>query len=467
MLLVTHDIDEAVYLADRVVVLSSRPATVMDVVEVDLPRPRDQLETKSMPRFAEYRTHVLELIRATSQPDVPSAGRAGRCRHAARAVTRRRRVHNITDLQRAARRALPRSVFEFIDGGAEDEVTLARNRGGFADLALVPRVLRDVGEVDTSTTVARAARRGPVPRGADRPGDVRAPSGEVGVVRGVHGAGRSTCCPARRRARRRRSPPPRPAPGRGSSSTCGATGDGSRSFSRACARPGFAALALTADVPVSGRRERDLRNGFTHPRRGSGPARSPRASRSRAGRAGSCAPGGLSVGGGGVKGAVAFASRVNAQMDPTLTWETLEWLRGEWPRSLLVKGVLHPDDARRAVAAGADGILVSNHGGRQLDAAISSIAALPAIADAVGDDAEVLLDGGVRRGTDIVKALALGARACLGGRPVLYGLAAGGEAGARRAVELLRDELSTSMALMGCAGVAELTRDHIHDGRAR
>ena len=168
-----------------------------------------------------------------------------------------------------------------------------------------------------------------------------------------------------------------------------------------------------------------------------------------------------------MKGAVAFASRVNAQMDPTLTWETLEWLRGEWPRSLLVKGVLHPDDARRAVAAGADGILVSNHGGRQLDAAISSIAALPAIADAVGDDAEVFLDGGVRRGTDIVKALALGARACLGGRPVLYGLAAGGEAGARRAVELLRDELSTSMALMGCAGVAELTRDHIHDGRAR
>jgi isopentenyl diphosphate isomerase/L-lactate dehydrogenase-like FMN-dependent dehydrogenase len=103
----------------------------------------------------------------------------------------------------------------------------------------------------------------------------------------------------------------------------------------------------------------------------------------------------------------------------------------------------------------------------RLDAAISSIAALPAIADAVADDAEVLLDGGVRRGTDIVKALALGARACLGGRPVLYGLAAGGEAGARRAVELLRDELSTSMALMGCASVSELTRDHIHEGRAR
>ncbi len=132
-----------------------------------------------------------------------------------------------------------------------------------------------------------------------------------------------------------------------------------------------------------------------------------------------------------MKGAVAFATRVNAMMDPTLTWETLDWLRGEWPRALLVKG------------------------------------ALPGVADAVGEDAEVFLDGGVRRGTDVVKALALGARACLVGRPVLYGLAAGGESGARRAVELLREELSTSMALMGCSGVSEVTPDHIHDGRVR
>ena len=360
-------------------------------------------------------------------------------------MTRRRRVHNITDLQRAARRALPRSVFEFIDGGAEDEVTLARNRGGFADLALVPRVLRDVGEVDTSTTVL--GQRVEVPFLAAPTGlaTFAHPSGEVGVVRGVHGAGSIYLLSGASA----RTP---------EEVAAAATG----------ARPWFQ-LYLWRDrgrVRELLARVRDLRNGFTiPPRLGPGTIAQglakPRWSR------GFLRAGGLSVGGGGVKGAVAFASRVNAQMDPTLTWETLEWLRGEWPRSLLVKGVLHPDDARRAVAAGADGILVSNHGGRQLDAAISSIAALPAIADAVGDDAEVFLDGGVRRGTDIVKALALGARACLGGRPVLYGLAAGGEAGARRAVELLRDELSTSMALMGCAGVAELTRDHIHDGRAR
>jgi isopentenyl diphosphate isomerase/L-lactate dehydrogenase-like FMN-dependent dehydrogenase len=175
--------------------------------------------------------------------------------------------------------------------------------------------------------------------------------------------------------------------------------------------------------------------------------------------------GGLSIGGGAVRGAVAFASRVNAQMDPSLTWETVEWLRSEWDRPLLVKGILHPGDAVRAVACGAEGVIVSNHGGRQLDGAISSIAALPAVVEAVGGDAEVYLDGGVRRGTDVLKALALGARACLAGRPVLYGLATGGEAGARRAVELVRDELATSMALMGCATVAELTRDHIHDTR--
>jgi L-lactate dehydrogenase (cytochrome) len=146
---------------------------------------------------------------------------------------------------------------------------------------------------------------------------------------------------------------------------------------------------------------------------------------------------------------------VNAEMDPTLTWETLEWLRSEWPRPLLVKGVLHPDDARRAVAAGADGILVSNHGGRQLDAAISSIAALPAIADAVGDQLEVWLDGGIRSGQDVLKALALGARATLIGRAFVYGLGALGEPGVALALELIRRELDVTMALCGLRDVRE------------
>ena len=344
-------------------------------------------------------------------------------------MTRRGGAINLTDLRRAARRALPRSVFEFIDGGAEDEVTLARNRRDFGDLVLVPRVLRGVGEVDTSTTVL--GQRVAVPFLAAPTGlsTFAHPSGEVGVARGVHGAGSLYLLSASAAH----------SPEEVAAAAVGARPwfqlylwrdrGRVRELLARVREAGFAALALTADVPVSGRRERDLRNGFT-------------------------------IGGAG------FAARVNAQMDPALTWETVEWLRSEWDRPLLVKGVLHPADAVRAVACGAEGVIVSNHGGRQLDGAISSIAALPAIADAVGGDAEVYLDGGVRRGTDVLKALALGARACLAGRPVLYGLATGGEAGARRAVELVRDELATAMALMGCATVGELARDHIHDMRS-
>jgi L-lactate dehydrogenase (cytochrome) len=224
---------------------------------------------------------------------------------------------------------------------------------------------------------------------------------------------------------------------------------------------GFAALVLTADVPVTGRRERDLRNGFTIPPR-LGPDTIAQGLLHPRWSLGFVRNGGLSLGHGGtVRSAVAFGERMNAQTDPSLTWETLEWLRGEWDGPLLVKGVLHPSDATRAVAAGCSGVVVSNHGGRQLDQAVSAIAALPAVVDAVGGEAEVFVDGGIRRGTDVAKALALGARACLVARPVVYGLAWAGEAGAARAIEVLRDELATTMALLGCSSPAELCRDHV------
>jgi isopentenyl diphosphate isomerase/L-lactate dehydrogenase-like FMN-dependent dehydrogenase len=377
-------------------------------------------------------------------------------------VSRRGRAHNIANLRRAARRALPRPVFEFIDGGAEDEVTLARNRDDLRAIALVPRVLRAVGGADTSTTVLGQRVALPVLAAPTGLSTFAHPAGEVGVARGVHGAGSlymlsgaAACTPE----------------------AVAAAATGARPWfqlylwrDRGLVRDvlarvheaGFAALALTVDVPVSGRRERDVRNGFTIPPRlgartiAQGLAR-PRWS------AGFLRAGGLSTGGGVVRGAVAFAARVNAQMDPRLTWETLDWLRGEWERPLLVKGVLHAGDAPCAAAAGCDGVVVSNHGGRQLDGAISAIAALPAVADAVGEDAEVYLDGGVRRGSDVAKALALGARACLVGRPVLYGLASGGETGVRRAIGMLRDELATCMALLGCATPGELTRDHVQE----
>ena len=155
-------------------------------------------------------------------------------------------------------------------------------------------------------------------------------------------------------------------------------------------------------------------------------------------------------------GAVSLAQFINDQLDPSPTWDELTWLREVWDGPLLVKGILRDDDARTAVELGAGGVIVSNHGGRQLDHAVSSVQALPAVVQAIGSDAEVILDGGIRRGTDVLKALALGARACMVGRPLVYGLAGGGDAGAARAVEILADELRVAMALAGCPSVGAL-----------
>jgi L-lactate dehydrogenase (cytochrome) len=215
-------------------------------------------------------------------------------------------------------------------------------------------------------------------------------------------------------------------------------------------------LVLTVDVPRAGNRDRDRRNGFSvpprvtlralaggaaHPRWSYGFVRNPR------------------IGWGNLPGGGAgdtLSAGINRQFDPAATWDDLVWFRDRWAGRLVVKGILHPDDARRAVRLGADAISVSNHGGRQLDGAPSAIRALPAVADAVGGDAEVYFDGGIRRGADIVKALALGARACLAGRALGYGLGAAGEAGVRRAVEILDTELRTALALAGCPSVHDL-----------
>src|SRR5439155_21439435 len=200
---------------------------------------------------------------------------------------------------------------------------------------------------------------------------------------------------------------------------------------------------LTVDVQRSGARERDRRNRFSvppritlrtlldgalRPRWSASFVRSPRILMANFERKLAGAD------------AVAMSEFINRQFDPSLSWADFEWLREHWPGPLVVKGILRADDARRAVDLGAAGILVSNHGGRQLDHGLSAVRALPAVAEAVGDDAEVYLDGGVRRGTDIVKALALGARACMVGRPLIYGLGAGGAAGVQRAIEILANE---------------------------
>jgi L-lactate dehydrogenase (cytochrome) len=220
-------------------------------------------------------------------------------------------------------------------------------------------------------------------------------------------------------------------------------------------------------VPRAGLRDRDRRNrfgvpprvtlrtlgdGLTHPRWSAGFVRRTRLSFANvAGRDGT----------GGDGDAIVISSYVNSQFQPAATWDDLSWFREQWDGPIVVKGILDPEDARRAVQLGAEAIAVSNHGGRQLDGAPSAITALPRVCDAVGDAAEVYMDGGIRRGGDLVKALALGARACLSGRALVFGLAAGGEAGVLRALAILREELSAALALAGCASVADLDRSRV------
>jgi isopentenyl diphosphate isomerase/L-lactate dehydrogenase-like FMN-dependent dehydrogenase len=205
---------------------------------------------------------------------------------------------------------------------------------------------------------------------------------------------------------------------------------------------GFGAIVLTVDLPRLGRRERDLRTGFEVPEEMPVPAFVALAEASRA----------------------VSPEDISWAVDDTLTWQDLEWLRSVSSLPLLVKGILTAEDAVLAAEAGADGVVVSNHGGRQLDGVAATLDALPEVVDAVGDRLAVLMDGGIRRGTDVVKALALGAEAVLAGRPPLWGLAAGGAEGVQRVLELLQDEIELALALCGCTSPADVTRDHV--GRA-
>jgi isopentenyl diphosphate isomerase/L-lactate dehydrogenase-like FMN-dependent dehydrogenase len=205
------------------------------------------------------------------------------------------------------------------------------------------------------------------------------------------------------------------------------------------AAAGFKAILLTVDLPELGRRERDLRTGFEIPEEISVPAFLDFAE-----RAGAVSP-----------------EDINWVVDKSLTWRDLEWLRSVTSLPLLVKGILTAEDAELSCEAGAEGIVVSNHGGRQLDGVAASLDALPEVVETVGDRAVVLMDGGIRRGTDVVKALALGAKAVLAGRAPLYGLAVGGAEGVQRVLELLREEMALALALCGCASPAEVTRAHV------
>ncbi len=371
------------------------------------------------------------------------------------------RARNIADLRRMARVRLPRMVFDYIDGGADDEVSLTRSVSRFQDIELVWDALADVSAIDTSTTIMGAASASPFfisPTATSRLFHPRA--GELAVARAAQAAGVPYACSTL------------------ASTTVediAAVNSGPKWFqvyvwkdrglvkemlARAKAA-GFGAIILTVDVPVAGNRERDGANDFTIP---------PKVTWRTATQA-LAAPGYLfdlmttpeirpanfahiRIDG----GLIGF---INAQFDRTVTWDDARWLRETWDGKLAIKGIATPEDAQRCVGIGADAVWVSNHGGRQLDTAPATIDTLPAIADAVSGQTEIILDGGVRRGSDVVKALALGANAVALGRAYLYGLAAGGELGVRRALEIIDSELRRTMALCGRARLSGLTRDLI------
>lgn len=371
------------------------------------------------------------------------------------------RARNIADLRRMARVRLPRMVFDYIDGGADDEVSLARSVSRFRDIELVWDALADVSSIDTTTTIMGAASASPFfisPTATSRLFHPRA--GELAVARAAQAAGIPYACSTLASTTVENIAAVNSGPKWFQVYVWKDRGLVKEMLARARAA-GFSAIILTVDVPVAGNRERDGANDFTIP---------PKVTWRTATQA-LAAPGYLldlmttpeirpanfahiRIDG----GLIGF---INAQFDRTVTWDDARWLREAWDGKLAIKGIATPEDAQRCVGIGADAVWVSNHGGRQLDTAPATIDTLPAIADAVGGQTEIILDGGVRRGSDVVKALALGANAIALGRAYLYGLAAGGELGVRRALEIMDSELRRTMALCGRARLSGLTRDLI------
>jgi (S)-mandelate dehydrogenase len=375
------------------------------------------------------------------------------------------RALSIQDLRRIARARIPRSIFDFFDGGAEDELTLRANRAAFERVRLLPRVLVDVAEVDTRTALFGVESRYPLviaPMGAIGAGR---PGADLALARAAkaHGIPYTLATPATTSIERVAEEVGgrlwfqlyvlRDAEFRG------------KLIERARAA-GYEALLVTVDVPVGGKRERDLRNDFVAPFRPTW-----RNSRDMWRKPGWI----LDMLRHGIPrmenlhGFVQWSTRVTdigmgsvgRSQDASFDWEGLKRVRDQWPGKLLVKGIERADDAERLVALGCDGLVVSNHGGRQLDGAAATLDALPAIARAVGAKLTVLLDGGVRRGVDILKARALGAQAVLAGRAPLFGVMAAGEPGARRALEILTGEFERAMKLSGARSVAEIVPDLI------
>jgi len=377
---------------------------------------------------------------------------------------------SVADYRRRARWRLPRFLFDYIDGGANDEKTMADNVSGFDRVELRQLVLRDVSAVDPSTSLMGRAARMPLALAPIGMAGMMARRGEVQGARAAIRAGvpfaASTVgiCPVDEIQATTRQP-----------FWFQLYMLRDREFVRTMLERARAAgcdtLVFTVDLPVPGMRLRDLRNGML----GGG----------RLGKLSQAMQLALSpvwLYDVGIKGRPhgfgnlreklgdseeidLYKTFIDSQFDPTVTWRDIEWLRGLWDGQLLIKGVMEVEDARAAADVGADGVVVSNHGGRQLDGIAASIRKLPAVADAVGDRIEVFVDGGVRSGIDVLKAVALGARGVLIGRPWVWAMAARGEQGVVDLLGIFQREIATAMALMGVTKIEQVTRERIESVR--
>lgn len=350
---------------------------------------------------------------------------------------------NLREYETQARERLPAMVWAYYAGGADDELTLAANARDWERLRLRYRVLVDVSELRLGTTVLGQAVSLPILSAPCAANNLAHPEGELAVARAVAAAGSLQIVSTLATRSLEEIAATGPAP-RWFQLYVYRDRGVTRDLIARVERAGYQALCLTVDAPRLGRREREIRSGFHLP-----PGQ----------RLANLAPYAAGAELTATEGASALARYVESLWDPSLDWSTIAWLREQTRLPILVKGLVTAEDARLAVEHGVAGIVVSNHGGRQLDGAVTGCEALPEVVAAVAGRCEVLVDGGIRRGTDVLKALALGARAVLVGRPYLWALAVDGEVGVSRMFELLREELRLAMTLAGVTSAEQVPRE--------
>jgi L-lactate dehydrogenase (cytochrome) len=372
----------------------------------------------------------------------------------------------IEDLRQVAKRRVPRAFFEYADCGSYAEETLRANRTDLEKLKLRQRVFVDVDKRDLKTTLLGERMALPIVLAPTGLTGMQHADGEILACRAAHAAGIQFTLSTMSICSIEAVATANPKPFWFQLYVMRDRGFAKSLVERAVAAK-CSALMLTADLQIQGQRHRDIKNGLTVPPQikianlidiATKPAWAFSVLKSKHKTFGN-----LDGHVKGMEGIKSLAQWTASQFDPTLSWKDVEWIRSIWPGKLIIKGILDLEDARAAAKSGADAIVVSNHGGRQLDGAPSSISALPRIVDAIGTQKEVLFDGGVRSGQDVLRALALGAKGCLIGRAFLYGLGAGGQAGVAKAIDIIRNELDISMALTGTTRVDQIDRGVLVD----